>query len=155
MFDAGLPSIPVLGSIYSRSRFHLFPVIFPFEGVAYTLSLGAYFNVYEKIGTTTTDNRDYYPTSFSFKAMAGYSLGISKKVRAEILGGFSTFALTGGAGIWYEVTDSLSLRTGAKLGFPFSTSVKTYRDLDEGFSYTLNGFMTGITPFIGVAYSFK
>ena len=31
-------------------------------------------NVYEKIGTTTTDKRDYYPTSFSFKAMAGYSL---------------------------------------------------------------------------------
>ena len=129
-------------------------------------------NVYEKIGSTTTDNRDYYPTSFSFKAMAGYSLGISKKVRTEILGGistllgfkkhmedqtlvFSTFALTGEAGIWYEVTDSLSLRGGAKLGFPFSTSVKTYRDLDEGFSYTLQGLMIGITPFFGVAYSFK
>ena len=142
------------------------------NGIAISLSLGAYFNVYEKIGTTTTDNRDFYPTSFSFKAMAGYGLEICEKARAEILGGistllgfkkhmedqtlvFSTFALTGEAGIWYEVTDSLSLRTGAKLGFPFSTSVKTYRDFDEGFSYALQGSMIGITPFIGVAYSFK
>ena len=35
------------------------------------------FNVYEKIGTTTTDNRDFYPTSFSLKAMAGYSLEVT------------------------------------------------------------------------------
>ena len=129
-------------------------------------------NVYEKIGTTTRGKGMFYPTSFSLKAMAGYGLEICEKVRAEILGGistllgckkhmedqtlvFSTFALTGEAGIWYEVTDSLSLRGGAKLGFPFSTSVKTYRDLDEGFSYSLKGLMIGITPFIGVAYSFK
>lgn len=39
MFAAGLPSIPVLGSIYSRSRFHLFPVIIPFEGVAYSITI--------------------------------------------------------------------------------------------------------------------
>ena len=44
------------------------------NGIAISLSLGAYFNVYEKIGTTTTDNRDFYPTSFSLKAMAGYGL---------------------------------------------------------------------------------
>ena len=47
------------------------------NGVAISLSLGAYFNVYEKIGTTTTDNRDFYPTSFSFKAMAGYGLEVT------------------------------------------------------------------------------
>ena len=47
------------------------------NGVATSLSLGAYFNVYEKIGTTTTDNRDFYPTSFSLKAMAGYSLEVT------------------------------------------------------------------------------
>ena len=33
-------------------------------------------NVYEKIGTTT-DDRDFYPTSFSLKAIAGYSLEVT------------------------------------------------------------------------------
>ena len=31
-------------------------------------------NVYEKIGTTTTDNRDFLSHLISFKAVAGYSL---------------------------------------------------------------------------------
>ena len=31
-------------------------------------------NVYEKIGSTTTDNRDFLSHLISFKAMAGYSL---------------------------------------------------------------------------------
>ena len=34
-------------------------------------------NVYEKIGTTTRDKGMFYPTSFSLKAMAGYSLEVT------------------------------------------------------------------------------
>ena len=34
-------------------------------------------NVYEKIGTTTTDNRDFLSHLISFKAMAGYSLKVT------------------------------------------------------------------------------
>ena len=47
------------------------------NGVAISLSLGAYFNVYEKIGTTTRDKGMLYPTSFSLKAIAGYSLEVT------------------------------------------------------------------------------
>ena len=34
-------------------------------------------NVYEKIGSTTTDNRDFLSHLISFKAMAGYSLEVT------------------------------------------------------------------------------
>ena len=34
-------------------------------------------NVYEKIGSTTTDNRDFLSHLISFKAMAGYSLKVT------------------------------------------------------------------------------
>ena len=34
-------------------------------------------NVYEKIGTTTRDKGMLYPTSFSLKAIAGYSLEVT------------------------------------------------------------------------------
>ena len=34
-------------------------------------------NVYEKIGTTTRGKGMFYPTSFSLKAIAGYSLEVT------------------------------------------------------------------------------
>ena len=57
----------------------------------------------------------------------------------------------------YEITDSVFLRAGAKLAFPFATNYKT--TLTVGSTTTedkskMTGFMFNITPFIGASYQF-
>ena len=53
------------------------------NGIAISLSLGAYFNVYEKIGSTTTDNRDFYPISFPSRPWLAIALKEGEEEAAE------------------------------------------------------------------------
>ena len=135
-------------------------------------SVAEYISLSEKFNGTASEDK-IFPSSTVIKAEAGYRMDINKEMYAEFLGGFSfgfglekddhsktsltTISLVGEAGISYEITDSVFLRAGAKLAFPFATNITT--KASSG-STTVeakvkhSGFMFNITPFIGGAYQF-
>ena len=141
------------------------------NGVVVPGSAEVFFNLSEKINGHTTDGDKNFPTHFSLKAQAGYGMEINEKLAAEFLGGFSyafgsvkedkvktsfsTINLTAEAGVKYEIVDSITLRAGAKIGIPFTTTMKTKVDgASDSFKIKLSGFVFNITPFVGAAYQF-
>ena len=137
-------------------------------------SISEYFTLSQKVEDTVIEE-DKFPSSTVVKVESGYRMEINKDMYAEFLGGFSyafssetiesfkakvsysTVSLVGEAGISYEITDSVFLRAGAKLAFPFATNYKT--TLTVGSTTTedkskMTGFMFNITPFIGASYQF-
>ena len=141
------------------------------NGVIVSGSAEVFFNLSEKINGHTTDGDKNFPTHFSLKAQAGYGMEINEKLAAEFLGGFSyafgsekedkvktsfsTITLTAEAGVKYEIVDSITLRAGAKIGIPFTTTLKTKADgASDSYKIKLYGFMFNITPFVGAAYQF-
>ena len=141
------------------------------NGVVVSGSAGVFFNLSEKINGHTTDGDKNFPTHFSLKAQAGYGMEINEKLAAEFLGGFSyafgsnkgegykqsfsTITLTTEAGVKYEIVDSITLRAGAKIGIPFTTTLKTKADgASDSYKVKLSGFVFNITPFVGAAYQF-
>ena len=144
------------------------------NGVVVSGSAGVFFNLKETIGGETSDKK-MFPTVFSFKAQAGYGMKINEKLAAEFLGGLSysfgsnseeedgaksklsqsTILLVGEAGVKYEIADSITLRSGAKIGIPFTTNMKmTIGDASDSEKVKLSGFMFNFTPFVGAAYQF-
>lgn len=146
------------------------------NGVVVSGSAEVFFNLKETIGGETFDEKSF-PTVFSFKAQAGYGMKINEKLAAEFLGGLSysfgsntkessgvkvklsqsTIILVGEAGIKYEIADSITLRAGAKIGIPFTSSMKvnfTMGNNSDTQKSKLSGFMINITPFVGAAYQF-
>ncbi|MGN0851658.1 MAG: hypothetical protein ACI4M4_08630 [Candidatus Ornithospirochaeta sp.] len=146
------------------------------NGVVVSGSAEVFFNLKETIGGETFDEKSF-PTVFSFKAQAGYGMKINEKLAAEFLGGLSysfgsntkessgvkvklsqsTIILVGEAGIKYEIADSITLRAGAKIGIPFTSSMKvnfTMGSNSDTQKSKLSGFMINITPFVGAAYQF-
>ena len=145
------------------------------NGVVVSGSAGVFFNLSEKTNGQTVDKDNIYPTHFSLKAQAGYGMEINEKLAAEFLGGISysfgsntieeaglkfkfsqsTIILVGEAGVKYEIADSITLRAGAKIGIPFTTTLKTKADgASDSYKIKLYGFMFNITPFVGAAYQF-
>ena len=137
-------------------------------------SISEYFTLSQKVEDTVIEE-DKFPSSTVVKVESGYRMEINKDMYAEFLGGFSyafssetiesfkakvsysTVSLVGEAGISYEITNSVFLRAGAKLAFPFATNYKT--TLTVGSTTTedkskMTGFMFNITPFIGGSYQF-
>ena len=137
-------------------------------------SISEYFTLSQKVEHTVIEEAKF-PSSTVVKVESGYRMEINKDMYAEFLGGFSyafssetiesfkakvsysTVSLVGEAGISYEITDSVFLRAGAKLAFPFATNYKT--TLTVGSTTTedkskMTGFMFNITPFIGASYQF-
>ena len=144
------------------------------NGVVVSGSAEVFFNLKERIDGYTNDEKNF-PTVFSFKAQAGYGMKINEKLAAEFLGGLSysfgsnskeeagaktkvsqsTIILVGEAGVKYEITDSITLRAGAKIGIPFTTNMKmTIGDASDSEKVKLSGFMFNFTPFVGAAYQF-
>ena len=145
------------------------------NGVVVSGSAGVFFNLKETIDGETMDKK-MFPTVFSFKAQAGYGMKINEKLAAEFLGGLSysfgsnseeeedgaksklsqsTILLVGEAGVKYEIADSITLRAGAKIGIPFTTTLKTKADgASDSYKVKLSGFVFNITPFVGAAYQF-
>ena len=131
-------------------------------------SVAEYFTLSQKVDNRVVDDNKL-PSSTVIKAEAGYRMDINKEMYAEFLGGFSfgfgsekndhaktsftTISLVGEAGISYEITDSVFLRAGAKLAFPFATNL-TVKTSAASISGEMSGFMFNITPFIGGAYQF-
>ena len=136
-------------------------------------SISEYFTLSHKAHGEVVKNK--FPSSTVVKLEAGYRMEVNKDMYAEFLGGcsyafssktvespktkksYSTVSLVGEAGISYEITDSVFLRAGAKLAFPFATNYKT--TLTVGSTTTedkskMTGFMFNITPFIGASYQF-
>ncbi len=169
-----------------NKKFELSVVSLPLEvgyreafdnGVVVSGSAGVFFNLSEKINGQTVDKDNMYPTHFSLKAQAGYGMKINEKLAAEFLGGLSysfgsnseegtgfkskvsqsTIILVGEAGVKYEIADSITLRAGAKIGIPFTSSMKvnfTMGSNSDTQKSKLSGFMINITPFVGAAYQF-
>ena len=146
------------------------------NGVVVSGSAGVFFNLKETVEGETSDEK-MFPSVFSFKAQAGYGMKINEKLAAEFLGGLSysfgskseegtgfkskrsqsTIILVGEAGIKYEIADSITLRAGAKIGIPFTSSVKQTFTLGSNSTtnkFKLSGFMFNFTPFVGAAYQF-
>lgn len=143
------------------------------NNIVFSGSVAEYFTLSQKADNTVVDDNNKFPSSTVIKAEAGYRMDINKEMYAEFLGGFSfgfglekadhsktsftTISLVGEAGISYEIADSVFLRAGAKLAFPFATNITT--KASSG-STTVeakvkhSGFMFNITPFIGGAYQF-
>ena len=147
------------------------------NGVVVSGSAGVFFNLSEKFDGHTNDGDKNFPTHFSLKVQAGYGMKINKKLAAEFLGGLSysfgsnskeeagaktkvsqsTIILVGEAVVKYEIADSITLRAGAKIGIPFTSSVKQTFTLGSNSTtnkFKLSGFMFNFTPFVGAAYQF-
>ena len=165
---------------YKSDKYEVSVVSLPLEvgyreafdnGVVVSGSAEVFFNLSEKINGHTTDGDKNFPTHFSLKAQAGYGMEINEKLAAEFLGGFSyafgsekedkvktsfsTITLTAEAGVKYEIVDSITLRAGAKIGIPFTPTLKTKADgASDSYKIKLYGFMFNITPFVGAAYQF-
>ena len=165
---------------YKSDKYEVSVVSLPLEvgyreafdnGVVVSGSAEVFFNLSEKDNGRTVDKEDLYPTHFSLKAQAGYGMEINEKLAAEFLGGFSyafgskkgkgyklsfsTITLTAEAGVKYEIADSITLRAGAKIGIPFTTTLKTKFDgASDSYKVKLSGFVFNITPFVGAAYQF-
>ena len=136
-------------------------------------SVAEYFSLSEKRDDRVIE-KNKYPSSTVIKIASGYRMEVNKDMYAEFLAGCSyafgsvkydvnstesltVISLNGEAGISYEITDSVFLRAGAKLAFPFATNYKT--TLTVGSTTTedkskMTGFMFNITPFIGASYQF-
>ena len=136
-------------------------------------SVAEYFSLSEKRDDRVIE-KNKYPSSTVIKIASGYRMEVNKDMYAEFLAGCSyafgsvkydvnstesltVISLNGEAGISYEITDSVFLRAGAKLAFPFATNYKT--TLTVGSTTTedkskMTGFMFNITPFIGGSYQF-
>ena len=135
-------------------------------------SVAEYISLSEKFNGTASEDK-IFPSSTVIKAEAGYRMDINKEMYAEFLGGFSfgfglekddhyktsftTISLVGEAGISYEIADSVFLRAGAKLAFPFATNITTKASSGSTTveaKVNHSGFMFNITPFIGASYQF-